>query len=257
MPRFLFLLALLVAVDAPAASFVLPLAPDSPRPEMIYSIRANDGAVTDIRQARVQAVSGFAEVETSGVLSPVANVMAMEFHFPAASFDLTIGAADQIPFSITIDATTERVENLQPPPHRLASFGLAFPGEETSSIDVVQVFQRVGFGFTLQSAGSVFPESGGADCESTGFPGCLGGTFTGTIDAFALTQLEFLGGAGGPNFALGTGGLGISWTVKLDTRYPLDSVGQPITFTPEPESGALLGLGLLVLGGVRRRSPGA
>jgi hypothetical protein len=225
---------------------------------MIYRVQANDGASSASRVVHVEAISGFAEVETSGVLNPIADVMAMQFSFPAARFDLTIGATE-IPFSIRIGATTERVENLQPPPHRLASFGLATAGEQTSAIDVVQRFERAGFSITLAPAGSTtaLAQAGGADCDSTGGPGCIVGTFTGTVDAFALTQLKFLGGNAtirDPSFTLGTDSLGISWTADVTTRYPLEGISQtpPLVFTPEPGSAALLGIGLLVLGARRR-----
>ena len=253
----------LLAVEAHAASLLLPLAADSPRPVMEYGVVRYEGGVPGAnRVVHVTAASGFADVET-GVenLNPVADVMAMQFSYPAASFDGTAQTASgPIHLSITIDATTERIENLSPPAP-LASFGLGLPGEQLSYIDPAQHLRRMSFGFTLQTADTSF-HLDSADCESSESV-CIHplSAFTGTVDGFALTRLEFLGSTPFINdesfvsIPLGTDALGFSWQLWLTTYYGLFAPRgdpPPIVFTPEPSTGLLFGAGLVALAAGRR-----
>ena len=95
--------------------------------------------------------------------------------------------------------------------------------------------------------------NGGADCESTGFPGCIVGTFGATIGSLQVEQLTFSGGTADirePRLDLGTDSLGITWTVRqVSSSY---GQGGPLVFVPEPSTGLLLTFGLVSLAARRR-----
>ena len=111
------------------------------------------------------------------------------------------------------------------------------------------------FSISVASAGGVLTADEGANCESTGFPGCMVGTFGATIDSLQVEQLTFMGGSAtvrDPTFDLGADPLGISWTVRMRSVYPFDCGDGPLVFVPEPSTGLLLASGLVGLAARRR-----